>query len=244
MGVLDLYRLDGRVGIVTGAGWGLGADFAVALAEAGADVVLAARRADRLATTAAAVEAAGRRALVVPADVADPDQCGVLAAVLGEVDEGFRYVQVRLGPARMAHVMRWLGAAVRAHETALDYVTSRSVFGRSLGDHGLAQHLIAENEIDLAATRALLDVACAALDGGSLAAQETSIAKTFGAEAIGRIVDRAAQLCGGLGVSADLPVARIAREVRPFRVYDGPSEVHRFAIANRAVKAERQRLGA
>jgi acyl-CoA dehydrogenase len=102
--------------------------------------------------------------------VADPDQCGVLAAVLGEVDEGFRYVQVRLGPARMAHVMRWLGAAVRAHETALDYVTSRSVFGRSLGDHGLAQHLIAENEIDLAATRALLDVACAALDGGSLAA--------------------------------------------------------------------------
>ena len=177
MGVLDLYRLDGRVGIVTGAGWGLGADFAVALAEAGADVVLAARRADRLATTVAAVEAAGRRALVVPADVADPDQCGVLAAVLGEVDEGFRYVQVRLGPARMAHVMRWLGAAVRAHETALDYVTSRSVFGRSLGDHGLAQHLIAENEIDLAATRALLDVARAALDGGSLAAQETSIAR-------------------------------------------------------------------
>ena len=120
---------------------------------------------------------------------------------------------------------------------------SRSVFGRSLGDHGLAQHLIAENEIDIAATRALLDVARAALDGGSLAAQETSIAKTFGAEAIGRIVDRAAQLCGGLDVSADLPVARIAREVRPFRVYDGPSEVHRFAIANRAVKAERQRLG-
>lgn len=158
-------------------------------------------------------------------------------AVLGEVDEGFRYVQVRLGPARMTHVMRWLGAAVRAHETALDYVTSRRVFGASIADHGLAQHLIAENEIDLAAARALLDVACAALDRGSQAAQETSIAKTFGGEAIGRIVDRAMQLCGGLGVSADLPVARIAREVRPFRIYDGPSEVHRFAIAKRAVKA-------
>lgn len=164
-------------------------------------------------------------------------------AVLGEVDEGFRYVQVRLGPARMTHVMRWLGAAVRAHETALDYVTSRHVFGRALGDQGLAQHLIAENEIDLAATRALLDVACTALDDGSLAAKETSIAKTFGAEAIGRVVDRAAQLCGGMGVSADLPIARIAREVRPFRVYDGPSEVHRFAIAHRAVKAARQRKG-
>jgi alkylation response protein AidB-like acyl-CoA dehydrogenase len=162
-------------------------------------------------------------------------------AVLGEVDEGFRYVQVRLGPARMTHVMRWLGAAVRAHETALDYVTTRRVFGAALSDQGLAQHLIAENEIDLAATRALLDVACAALDGGSTAAQETSIAKTFGAEAIGRIADRAVQLCGGLGVSADLPVARIAREVRPFRVYDGPSEVHRFAIAKRAAKAARLR---
>jgi len=165
------------------------------------------------------------------------------SAVLGEIDEGFRYVQVRLGPARMTHVMRWLGAAVRAHETALDYTSSRRSFGHMLSDQGLAQHLIAENEIDLAATRALLDVACAALDAGSAAAQETSIAKTFGAEAIGRVVDRAMQLCGGAGMSADLPVARIAREVRPFRVYDGPSEVHRFAIAKRAAKAARERRG-
>jgi alkylation response protein AidB-like acyl-CoA dehydrogenase len=105
----------------------------------------------------------------------------------------------------------------------------------------MGQQMIADNEIDLAATRALLDVACAALDAGSPASQETSIAKTFGGEAIGRVVDRAMQLCGGLGVSADLPVARIAREVRPFRVYDGPSEVHRFAIAKRAVKAARLR---
>jgi len=165
------------------------------------------------------------------------------SAVLGEVDEGFRYVQVRLGPARMTHVMRWLGAAVRAHETALDYASSRQSFGSALSDQGLAQHLIAENEIDLAATRALLDVACAALDAGSSAAQETSIAKTFGAEAIGRVADRAMQLCGGAGMSADLPVARIAREVRPFRVYDGPSEVHRFAIAKRAARAARERAG-
>jgi acyl-CoA dehydrogenase len=163
-------------------------------------------------------------------------------AVLGEVDEGFRYVQVRLGPARMTHVMRWLGAAVRAHEVALEYALDRRSFGGvALTDQGLAQHLIAENEIDLAATRALLDVACAALDAGSAAAQETSIAKTFGAEAIGRVVDRSMQLCGGLGMSADLPVARIAREVRPFRVYDGPSEVHRFAIAKRAASAARRR---
>ena len=158
-------------------------------------------------------------------------------AVLGEVDEGFRYAQVRLGPARMTHVMRWLGAAVRAHEVAVEYVAARRSFGGVLADQGMVQQMIADNEIDLAATRALLDVACAALDDRSPASQETSIAKTFGAEAIGRVVDRAVQMCGGMGVSADLPVARIAREVRPFRIYDGPSEVHRFAIARRAVKA-------
>jgi acyl-CoA dehydrogenase len=162
-------------------------------------------------------------------------------AVLGEVDQGFANAQVRLGPARMTHVMRWLGAAVRAHEVAVEHAAARRGFGSAIAELGLAQQLIADNEIDIAATRALLDVACAALDAGSSAGQETSIAKAFGGEAIGRVVDRAMQLCGGLGVSADLPIVRIAREVRPFRVYDGPSEVHRFAIAKRAVKAARLR---
>lgn len=163
-------------------------------------------------------------------------------AVLGEVNEGFRYAQVRLGPARMTHVMRWLGAAVRAHEVAVEHAADRRGFGSAIADLGMGQQMIADNEIDLAATRALLDVACTELDAGRPASHETSIAKTFGSEAIGRVVDRAMQLCGGLGMSADLPVARIAREVRPFRVYDGPSEVHRFAIAKRAVRAARLRV--
>jgi NAD(P)-dependent dehydrogenase (short-subunit alcohol dehydrogenase family) len=90
MAVFDLFRLDRRVAIVTGAGSGLGARFAVALAEAGADVVLAARRADKLQEMACAVEAAGRRSLVVPTDVADAGQCAALAdqamAALGRID--------------------------------------------------------------------------------------------------------------------------------------------------------------
>jgi alkylation response protein AidB-like acyl-CoA dehydrogenase len=156
--------------------------------------------------------------------------------VLGGVDEGFRYAQVRLGPARLTHVMRWTGAARRAHEVAVGYAASRSAFGSRLADLGIAQQLIADNEIDLAATRALLLAACAELDAGQSGAKATSIAKTFAAEALYRVVDRAMQLCGGLGVSRDLPVAKVARELRPFRIYDGPSEVHRWSIAQRAVR--------
>lgn len=158
------------------------------------------------------------------------------ADVLGGVDEGFTYAQVRLGPARMTHVMRWTGAARRAHETAVRHVAGRHAFGARLADQGMIQQMIADNEIDLAATRALLQVACAQLDNGERAATSTSIAKTFAAEALHRVVDRATQMCGGMGVSTELPVARIAREIRPFRIYDGPSEVHRWSLAKRAIR--------
>ncbi|QYJ03568.1 acyl-CoA dehydrogenase family protein [Nocardioides panacisoli] len=156
--------------------------------------------------------------------------------VLGGVDEGFRYAQVRLGPARMTHVMRWTGAARRAHEVAMRHVIAREAFGSRMSDLGMVQQMIADNEIDLAATRALLRVACEELDAGQRASESTSIAKTFAAEALHRVVDRATQMCGGLGVSTELPIARIAREIRPFRIYDGPSEVHRWSIAKRAVR--------
>lgn len=163
-------------------------------------------------------------------DVVVPDE-----DVLGEVDEGFRYAQVRLGPARMTHVMRWSGAARRAHEVAVRHVAGRPAFGGRLADLGMMQQLIADSEIDLAATRALLLDACRELDDGHRATHSTSITKTFAAEALHRVVDRSVQMCGGLGVSDELPVAKIAREIRPFRIYDGPSEVHRWAIARRAV---------
>jgi NAD(P)-dependent dehydrogenase (short-subunit alcohol dehydrogenase family) len=90
MSVLDLFRLDGKVAVVTGASSGLGVAFAQALAEAGADVVLGARRVDRLEQTKALVEAAGRRALAVETDVADPEACQRLVAAamqeFGRVD--------------------------------------------------------------------------------------------------------------------------------------------------------------
>jgi acyl-CoA dehydrogenase len=160
-------------------------------------------------------------------------------AILGEVDEGFRYAQVRLGPARMTHCMRWLGTARRAHELAVSRSIERRAFGSSLAELGMTQQMIADSEIDLAASRGLIRQACWELDQGETAADATAIAKTFVSEAVGRIVDRAVQIHGGLGVSEDLPLARIYREVRPFRIYDGPSEVHRWALAKRAIRRVR-----
>ncbi|MFC5993511.1 acyl-CoA dehydrogenase family protein [Pseudonocardia hispaniensis] len=157
-------------------------------------------------------------------------------AVLGEVDQGFRYAQVRLGPARMTHCMRWLGIARRAQDIALARANEREVFGAKLADLGMVQAMIADNEIDIAASRGLILRACWELDAGRSAAQATSIAKTFTSEAVWRVVDRALQICGALGVSGDVLLGRFLREVRPFRIYDGPSETHRWSIARRATR--------
>jgi alkylation response protein AidB-like acyl-CoA dehydrogenase len=162
--------------------------------------------------------------------------------VLGEVGLGLRYAQVRLAPARLTHCMRWLGAARRAHDTALTRAVGRDLFGRPLSALGMAQALIADNEIDLAASRALLRQACwdvqqAHPDSGVI----SSRAKVFISEATSRVVDRSVQLMGGLGtVYADGPtdgaVARIYSDIRAFRIYDGASEVHRMSIARRAAQ--------
>jgi acyl-CoA dehydrogenase len=164
-------------------------------------------------------------------------------AVLGEVDEGFRYAQVRLGPARMTHCMRWLGIARRAQDIAVTRAAERQLFGSRLGDLGMVQQMIADNEIDIAASRGLILRACWELDQGEHASQSTAIAKTFCAEAIWRVVDRAVQICGSLGISGDILLSRFLREVRPFRIYDGASEAHRWAIARRVLRRHEKEAG-
>jgi len=167
-------------------------------------------------------------------------------AVLGEVGQGFRYAQVRLGPARLTHCMRWLGLARRALDIALDRAAEREVFGARLEELGLAQGLIADSVIDVEASRSLIRWAAGVLDSGGHGRHETSVAKVYVAEAVWRVIDRSLQLTGGDGVTGDLPLARFLGEVRPFRIYDGPSETHRWAIARRASRvraAERESGG-
>jgi acyl-CoA dehydrogenase len=165
------------------------------------------------------------------------EDCRVGAdAVLGEVGAGFAYAQVRLAPARLTHCMRWLGLARRALDIAIDRASEREAFGQPLAELGMVQERIAQSVIDIDASRALIWRCAWALDDGQPARHESSVAKAFVAEAVGRVVDRALQVCGSLGVSGDAPLSRIYDEVRPFRIYDGPTETHHWAIARRAVR--------
>lgn len=157
-------------------------------------------------------------------------------AVLGEVGEGYRYAQVRLAPARLTHCMRWLGLARRALDLALDRANTREAFGSRLGELGMVQQLIADSVIDLQTSRLLIWQCAWALDQGAPARHESSIAKAHVAEAVHRVADRAVQICGSLGVSGDAPLARYLAEMRPFRIYDGPTETHKWAIARRALR--------
>jgi acyl-CoA dehydrogenase len=158
------------------------------------------------------------------------------SAVLGRVGAGFRYAQVRLAPARLTHCMRWLGAARRAHDIALDYARRRTAFGKPIGEHEGVGFMLADNEMDIHQSRLVIWHAAWVLDQGERGAHESSMAKVICSEAIWRVVDRSMQILGGLGITDDTIVARLFREVRPFRIYDGPSEVHRWSIARRMLR--------
>ncbi len=157
-------------------------------------------------------------------------------AVLGKVGQGFRYAQVRLAPARLTHCMRWLGAARRAHDIATDYARRRTAFGKPLGEHEGVGFMLADNEMDIHTCRMVIWHAAWVLDQGERGRHESSMAKVICSEAIWRVVDRSMQVLGGLGITDDTIVARLFREVRPFRIYDGPSEVHRWSIAQRVLR--------
>ena len=166
------------------------------------------------------------------------------ADVLGEPGRGFQSAQVRLAPARLTHCMRWLGAARRAHDIALERAVERELFGSKLADLGMAQSLIAENEIDLDAARSVIWHASWAIAEGSRSSEESSRAKVFASEAVCRVVDRSVQLAGGMGTSEELVLGRIYRDIRSFRIYDGATEVHKMSIARRAAKRASARIAA
>ena len=165
------------------------------------------------------------RACRVPAD-----------AVLGEPGRGFAYAQARLEPARLSHCMRFIGRATRALSIAEDYVNRRRSFGRPLADWQQIQAMVADSHIDLHAARLMTWHAAARLDAGQPVKDESAMTKVFVSEAVWRVADRAAQIMGALGMSDDSIVSQVLRELRPFRVYDGASELHRATLGRRLLR--------
>lgn len=160
--------------------------------------------------------------------------------MLGESGEGFKYAQVRLSPARLSHCMRWQGSATRAHEIASDYACRREAFGKPLVDHEGVGFMLAENLIDLKQAELMIDWCAGVLDEGSLGTTESSMAKVAVSEALMRVADRCVQVMGGKGVSGDTIVEQVFREIRAFRIYDGPTEVHKWSLAKKIKRDFRQ----
>jgi acyl-CoA dehydrogenase len=234
------FIIDGKKWLITGA---VGAEFAIIMAKtdddcggpAGATMFLSPMaapgvRVERVLDTLDQYMSGGH-AVIRLDGVRVPE-----SAALGRIGEGFRYAQVRLAPARLTHCMRWLGAARRAHDVATDYARRRSAFGKPLGEHEGVGFMLADNEMDLHTSRLAIWHAAWLLDQGARGTHESSMVKVICSEAIWRVVDRSMQILGGLGITGDTIVARLWREVRPFRIYDGPSEVHRWSIARRILR--------
>ena len=157
--------------------------------------------------------------------------------MLGERGMGFVLAQKRLGMGRIGHAMRWIGVSQRALDLAASRALERESFGRRLAEHQAIQWMLADSAIELYASRLMVLHAAWKIDHDLDHRQEISIIKVFVAEALNRIVDRALQIYGSLGISQDVPLSRFYTDARAARIYDGPSEVHRMVIARNVLKA-------
>jgi acyl-CoA dehydrogenase len=227
----DGWVIDGHKWFISGA---VGAAFAIVVARADEGVcwflVDTANPGYRLVRDIPSIDpyTTGGHAEIVLED------CRVGAdALIGEPGKGFDYAQLRLEGARLFHCMRNIGLVSRALQIAQDYVQQRESFGTRLAEHQLVQAMVADSHIDLYAARLMTADVARRLDAGESIRHHSSMAKVFVSEALHRVADRAAQMTGALGMSEDAPISLVLRRIRPFRIYDGASEVHRSAIGKR-----------
>jgi acyl-CoA dehydrogenase len=158
--------------------------------------------------------------------------------VLGKEGHGFAIAQARLGPGRIHHCMRAIGMAERSLELMCRRVLSRVAFGGPLADQGVIQDWIAESRMEIEQARLLVMKAARLMDtaGKKAARFEISAIKVVAARVAGRVIDRAIQAHGGMGVSDDTPLASLYAHARTLRLVDGPDEVHKMVIARRELK--------
>lgn len=162
------------------------------------------------------------------------ENCRVpVANLLGAEGEGFKLAQARLGPGRIQHCMRWIGAAQRSFEMMCSYALQRKSFGEPLAKKQTVQNWIADSAAEISAARLMTLNAAWKLDSGDEARVEISLIKFFVAKVLHDVIDRAIQVHGALGYSKDTPLEMFYRDARAARIYDGPDEVHRQAVAQR-----------
>ncbi len=154
-----------------------------------------------------------------------------------EVGDGLKVTQIRLGPARLTHCMRWLGQAKRALEIASEYVAKRESFGIKLDEHEGVQWMMGEAAMDIQIGRMLTMHAAWKIDQGDFARKEVSMAKVQVADTLHKAVDTAIQLCGAHGYSKDTLLEWMYRYARQARLVDGASEIHKMVLS-RQHKAE------
>lgn len=154
------------------------------------------------------------------------------ANVLGEVGGAFAAVQARLGPGRIHHCMRAIGAAERALSLAVDRVSNRVASGTALSENAVVRQMIAECRIEIEQARLLTVAAAREIDraGNRSAARLVSMAKVAVPRAAIHVIDRAIQLHGAAGVSGDVPLAAMWGWHRAMQIFDGPDEVHLASI--------------
>ena len=159
--------------------------------------------------------------------------------LLGMEGAGFLIAQERLGPGRIHHCMRWLGICARAFDLMCERAVAREVApGKPLGTQQIVQSWIAESRAEIDAARMLVLDAAEKMDAhGQHAARDAiSTIKFFAAGVLQRVLDRALQVHGGLGMLDDTPIAFWYREERASRIYDGPDEVHKISVAKRILE--------
>jgi alkylation response protein AidB-like acyl-CoA dehydrogenase len=164
--------------------------------------------------------------------------------LLGEAGAGFAMAQERLGPGRIHHCMRWLGICRRALDEMVSHTLQREIKpGLPLAKMGAVQDWVAESAAEIEAARALVLMTAWTIEqeGFRAARERVSMIKYYTANVMQRVVDRALQAHGGLGVTDDRILAFFYREERAARIYDGPDEVHRMAVARRIFKAAADR---
>jgi len=157
--------------------------------------------------------------------------------MLGNRGEGFKLAQLRLGPGRITHAMRWIGVAKRSFDLMVDYSLRRETRGKKLAEFQTIQNFIADSATEIEAARLMTLYAAWKMDQGDQARKEISMIKFFGAKVLQDVIDRAIQVHGALGITADTPLEGFYREARSARIYDGPDEVHRMVVAKQILKA-------